>query len=297
MTISETRLPIPGAFVKSEILLDKVKGVKYMSGCLYDRSGAPILETFAVDRDSVVPLYYQIQRQLLGQIQSGELKGGDPLPSEQQIAIRSRVSRMTSRQALKSLCKLGVAYSLQGKGTFVSGIKLEKNFRQVRSFSEEMEALGYRPGSRVVAFELIPAHAEAARALGLKAGEGVFRLQRVRLADSAPMGLERAHLPKRLFPDLKNVFNGEGSLYETLWKRYGTRIAVADEDVEVGYARPEEARLLRVPSKSAVFVFTRTSYVQDGQAVEFVKSVYRVDRYKIVNRLTRLSSEAWGGRG
>ncbi len=255
------------------------------------------MDTFPVDRDSVVPLYYQIQRQLLDQIQSGGLKGGAPLPSEQQIAARFRVSRMTSRQALKSLCKLGVAYSLQGKGTFVSGIKLEKNFRQAQSFSEEMEALGYRPGSRVVAFERVPAHAEDARALGLKAGEEVFRLERIRLADSSPMGLERAHLPARLFPDLRDLFNGEGSLYETLRKQYGTRIAVADEVVEVGYARPQEARLLRVPSKSAVFVFTRTSYLQDGQAVEFVKSVYRVDRYKIVNRLTRLSPEAWGGRG
>ena len=238
-----------------------------------------------------MPLYYQIQRRLLGQIQSGELKGGDPLPSELQISAQFRVSRMTSRQALKSLCKLGVAYSLQGKGTFVSGIKLEKNFRQVQSFSEEMTTLGYRPGSTVVAFEVMPAAAEIARTLRLKPGEEVYRLERVRLADSAPMGLERAHLPKRLFPDLMEAFNGTGSLYETLSERYGTQIVVADEVVEVGFAGSPDARMLRIPAKSPVFVFTRTSYLPDGQVVEYVRSVYRVDRYKIVNRLTRLSPE------
>ncbi len=255
------------------------------------------MNSLVVDRESILPLYYQIQRQLLDQIQSGELKGGDPLPSEQQIAARFRVSRMTSRQALKSLCKLGVAYSERGKGTFVSGIKLEKNFRQVQSFSEEMAARGYRAGSTVIAFEVVPASAEAARTLQLEPGEEIFRLERIRLADSVPMGLERAHLPRRLFPDLMDAFDGKGSLYETLWARYGTRIAVADEVVEVGFAGPEEARMLRIPNKSPVFAFARTSYVQDGQGVEYVKSVYRVDRYKIVNRLTRFGPEFCGQRG
>jgi GntR family transcriptional regulator len=40
-----------------------------------------------------------------------------------------------------------------------------------------------------------------------------------------------------------------------------------------------------------VFLFTRVSYVQSGAPVEFVKSVYRADRYKIVNRLTRVNRE------
>src|SRR3989449_11466997 len=108
-----------------------------------------------LDRQSVVPLYYQIQQSLLGQIRSGELAVGAPMPSEQEIAARLGVSRMTARQAVKSLCHLGVAYSQRGKGTFVSGTKLEKNFRQVLSFSEEMEARGAQPRSRVLAFKRI----------------------------------------------------------------------------------------------------------------------------------------------
>src|SRR6266436_5551613 len=79
-----------------------------------------------LDRQSVVPLYYQIQQSLLGRIRSGELVVGAPMPSEQEIATRLGVSRMTARQALKSLCSLGVAYSQRGKGTFVSRFKLEK---------------------------------------------------------------------------------------------------------------------------------------------------------------------------
>src|SRR5437660_12564781 len=91
------------------------------------------------DRQSVVPRYYQIQQGLSEQIRSGELKPGALMPSEQEIAARLGVSRMTARQALKSLCSRGLAFSQRGRGTFVSRMKLEKNFRQLLSFSEEMK--------------------------------------------------------------------------------------------------------------------------------------------------------------
>lgn len=72
---------------------------------------------------------------------------------------------MTARQALKSLCDLGVTYSQRGKGTFVSEIKLEKSFRQVLSFSEEMRAT--RPLSRTLSFEVVDPTDDVASALRL----------------------------------------------------------------------------------------------------------------------------------
>lgn len=89
----------------------------------------------ALDRQSVVPLYYQIQQHLLAQVRSGALKPGQRVASEKELSERLNVSRMTARQALKSLCELGVVYSQRGKGTFVSAINREKDFRQVLSFT------------------------------------------------------------------------------------------------------------------------------------------------------------------
>lgn len=259
-----------------------------MTGCLY-RLGArrKLLTPSVIDRDSVIPLYYQIQRQLLAKISARELKAGDPLLSEQQLSAQFKVSRMTARQALKSLCHLGVAYSLQGKGTFVSGLRLDKNFRQVQSFTEEMAALGLRPSSKVLALEVNPVPRRVAEALRLSAGEKVVRLRRLRLANSSPMGIECSYLPHRVCPGLLETFDGRSSLYRALWERYGIRVHYADEVVEVGLADAEEAKLLRVRSGSPVFLFTRVSCVRDGPPVEYVKSTYRGDRYRIVSRLTR----------
>jgi GntR family transcriptional regulator len=240
-----------------------------------------------LDRHSAVPLYYQIQQGLLEHIRSGKLKPGKPIPSEEDLSRRLRVSRMTARQALKGLCHLGVAYSQRGKGTFVSGIKMEKNIRQVLSFSQEMVARGARPRSKVITFDLRTADAEVAEALRLKAKEEVFFLQRVRLDESVAMGVETAYLPHQLYPGLLEKFDPRTSLYQSLSRLYGIDIVIADEVVEAALADAEEARLIRIAKGSPVFLFTRTSYLESGQPVEYVKSIFRGDRYKLVNRLTR----------
>jgi GntR family transcriptional regulator len=245
----------------------------------------------SLDRSSVVPLYYQIQRHLLHQIRSGVFKAGEILPSELEIAEQLGVSRMTGRHALKSLRDLGVTYSVRGKGTFVSAINLEKDFRQVLSFTEEMQARGMRPKSKVLSFEVVPADHESVSALQLSPREPVVSLRRIRFANSLPVGIEWSRIPLSLCPGLLEGFDPSGSLYAVLEQQYGIRLAIAEEIIEAGLASAEEARLLKSVAKSPLFLFTRVSYVQSGAPVEFVKSVYRADRYKIVNRLARVNRE------
>lgn len=247
-----------------------------------------------LDRRSGIPLYHQIEQRLMEQIQSGELKPGKPLPSIQQIAALMGVSQMTVRQAVRKLSELGVIYSRQGKGTFISGIKLERDFRQVLSFTEETLARGAAPSSKVLLFRIQAPSAEAKEALSLNDDEKVFVLRRVRYGDSVPMAIESSSLPMRLCPDLMERFHPTGSLYKELAEQYGIQLMVTDEVVEVGKANAEDAHLLEIPAQSPVFLFTRLSYLENGTPAEHVKSVYRGDRYKVVNRLTRGSRELRG---
>jgi len=243
------------------------------------------LDLPVLDRRSVVPLYYQIQQHLLGRIRTGALKPGELLPSELEISGRLRISRMTARQALRSLCDLGVTYSRKGKGTFVSAIKLQKSSREVLSFSEEMQACGSHAHSKVLTFELATAGSEAAESLKIPTTEKVVSLRRVRIAGSSPVGLEWSRLPLRLCPDLLQKFDPGASLYQALAEQYSIHIVAADEVVEAGLANAEEAKLLRFAVGSPVFFFTRTAYTESGLPVEYVKSAYRGDRFKMVNKL------------
>ncbi|HTX76227.1 MAG TPA: GntR family transcriptional regulator [Terracidiphilus sp.] len=242
-------------------------------------------------RGSGLPLYQQIQQRLMDQVRSGAFKPNEPLPSIEKIAARMGVSQMTVRQAVKSLCDLGILYSRQGKGTFVSGMKLEKEFRQVLSFSEETRAHGATPHSRLISFNVQKPSQETREALGLKGNERVFRLRRVRYADSLPIGIECSCLAVHLCPNLMETFDPATSLYQELADHYGIQLMITDEVIEVGKANPEEARLLEIEPHSSVFLFTRISFRDDGVPVEHVKSTYRGDRYKIVNRLMRTRRE------
>ncbi|HXS77164.1 MAG TPA: GntR family transcriptional regulator [Terracidiphilus sp.] len=242
-----------------------------------------------LNRKSGIPLYHQIQQRLLDQIESGELKPGMPMPSIERIARRMGVSPMTVRQAVRALCELGVIYSRQGKGTFISGIKLERDFRQVLSFTEESVARGARPSSKVLSFEMQGPNPAVKAALRLGPRENVYCLRRVRYGDSVPMGIECSSLPVRLCPGLLETFNPASSLYAELAEQYGIQLMVTDEVIEVGKASAEEARLLEIAPKSPVFLFTRISYLENGVPAEYVNSIYPGSRYKVVNRLMRMN--------
>ena len=242
-------------------------------------------------RRNGIPLYHQIQQRLLEQIQSGAFKQNEPIPSIQKLANRMGVSQMTVRQAVKSLCELGVIYSRQGKGTFISRVKLERDFRQVLSFSEETRARGATPHSRLISFRIQVPNRETREALALGHKDKIFRLRRVRYADSLPMGIECSCLPVNLCPDLLETFDPETSLYQKLAEQYRIQLVETKEVVEVGKASDEDAKFMEIAPESPVFLFTRLSFIESGKPVEYVKSVYRGDRYKIVNRLVRNKRE------
>ena len=154
-----------------------------------------------LNRNSPVPFYSQIRQQLLEQIRSGRLLPGQPIPSEHEISARFGVSRMTARQAMKSLCDEGLAYSRPGLGTFVSGSKQAKTSADLLSFTQEIKAHGGQPGSQVLAFETVMAEGEVATALHLEAKAKVFRLKRVRISDSIPTASRRAFCRRRCVRD------------------------------------------------------------------------------------------------
>ena len=126
-----------------------------------------------------------------------------------------------------------------------------------------------------------------AAALAIEPGTLVFRLRRLRLANRQPMGIQTAFLPSHLVPGLADTTFGDASLYDVLQNRFGLQPASARETYCVRLMRRDEAELLRVPVRSPAMTAERITLLLDGQPFEFVQSVMRGDRYKIVVDLTR----------
>jgi GntR family transcriptional regulator len=227
----------------------------------------------------------QLQEILEGVI--ADLEPGALLPSERLLAERYGVARATVTQAIDDLVSRGLVYRVHGSGTFVA----EPKFRQpltLTSFTEDMRARGMNPGSVVRSQAVVPASEVVARHLALVPGTPVVHMERVRTADGEPMALERTHLPAQRLPGLEDADLTDASLYELMERKWGVRVAEADQWASVVRVTDEEAALLHVSAEQPALLFQRVTRDPAGTPVEYVRSLYRGDRYEVHTRLERL---------
>jgi GntR family transcriptional regulator len=239
-----------------------------------------------IDKNSPIPIYHQLEEYIKSQIESGELKPDEAIPSERVYADLFKISRMTIRQALTNLVNDGYLYRQKGKGTFVNQKKVENRLEGMTSFTEDMKERGLTPGSRLVSFEIIPASRKIADMLHLVEHTPVFEIKRVRLADDAPLALETTFLPANLVKGLtEEIINH--SLYEYIEEKLSLTIHEATQQIEATIAKEHELPLLEIDRGSPVLLIHRTSYLKDGTPFEYVKSAYRADRYKFIHTMQR----------
>lgn len=244
-----------------------------------------------LDKNSFIPLYYQIQSALMERIHSGQLSEGDLLASEEELARTYQVSRMTARQALHGLKSRGYAQSQKGRGTFVTRPKLEKNMLHLRGFTEDMKQRGMAPSSKLLEQAIVPATEELAETLRLEQGAPLLKLRRLRLADGTPMALEQSFLPLAFFPQLDKINFARQSLYYVLREQFGVHVAWADETIEALPATTEEAELLTIPRRASVLSISRVVITTEQRPIEIASSRYRGDRYRALIRVPTTAIE------
>ncbi len=244
-------------------------------------------ERMRVTREGPVPLHSQIRAGLLGKIEGGELRPGDRAPSERELSDSLGVSRMTARAALSGLVKDGYMYTVSGKGTFVANPTMVQDLVRLTSYTEDMQARGLEPGGRVVEFFIDDdADATVYKKLGLGRDEQIVRLTRLRTADEEPMCIETSYLPRSVTPWLLEQELNDTSLYEMLRTR-GINLRRAEEFLEATLVSDDAAHLLAVAPGSPALLIRRITYSDSGAPVEYVRSLYRGDRYVFHTGLSR----------
>lgn len=246
---------------------------------------------------AIGPTAEDVRRRLLDQISHGQLRPGQRLGAERELAQSLGVSRSTVRLALAALEDAGVVRRVPGRGggTFVRQQMVERDLSQVVGVPALLRAQGMTAGSRIVSTGLAAADEETASALELPAGAYVIDLVRIRLADGTPISLEHVRLPAEPFPDLLDQPLG-GSLYELLEERYGTVPGEALEHIEVVSAGEDEALILGVEPGAALLSITRTTKDAKEALFEYSHDLFRADRTMITVR-TPASSRSRSGTG
>ncbi|MEV0119677.1 GntR family transcriptional regulator [Streptomyces sp. NPDC050844] len=209
---------------------------------------------------------------------------GDAIPSERTLCADLGVSRPTLRAAVDDLVTSGLLVREHGRGMFVAPAKVTQ---ELISASRPLSA-PQAPGgwsSRVVEFRTVRAGARIGRKLHVSPAAEIVYVARLRLVDGEPIALEHLHIPAALTPGLTPE-QMESGFYAHLREVRHIRPAHAVQSIEPTVVTEAEARLLGVPELSPALLFDRITTDTEGRPVEYVRSLYRGDRYRVVSRLT-----------
>lgn len=231
-------------------------------------------------RSAKQPLYDQLVDILTEKIEN-ECSAGDMLPSERELSERYSLSRTTVRLALQELERLGLVVRQHGRGTFVSDRSVKTtDLMHSYSFTEQMREMGREPLTTILEFSEVEADKHLSEHMGVRLGEKLYKLKRLRAADGMPMMVERSYLPVRKFLALKRPLLMQTPLYEVIENVYHEKISVAEEEFFASIARPADAHLLDISEGSPVLDLVRTTYNVHNEIVEYTLSVARADQFK-----------------
>ncbi|QSI47792.1 GntR family transcriptional regulator [Thermobispora bispora] len=234
-----------------------------------------------LDRDGAEPLWMQLMRALRAQIESGELKPDQPLPSEAELSDMYSVSRTVVREALRELVQQRLIYKVKGRGAFVSPQKTELRFvGSVTGSAEDLRGSGRRVTTQTIRQELGEADDRESRLLQIPVGEPVVRLRRLRRVDGQPWLLVDTALPARLVPGLERASLENQSLYDVLRRRYGIEPAGADRWIEAVFPNREQAAMLEVSTSTPLLGIESVAWLRDSTRFEAYYALHRSDQIR-----------------
>ncbi|MGM0603603.1 MAG: GntR family transcriptional regulator [Bacillota bacterium] len=245
-----------------------------------------------LDRSSYIPLYIQVKEMIKDKIEAGNYSQGERVPSETELQNELSISRTTARNALKELVNEGILETHQGKGTFVCKEKLSHPLPNLTSFTEDIKNKGLKPGSEVIENKLLNPDEFVKEQLDLENTDKVYLLKRLRTIDGEAVGLHEAYINAQLLEELEaskftEIDFEKNSLYQIFENEYGIKIGEAEETIEASPADSNISNMLNIPESFPVLILNRQTYTEDGKPLEYVKIIYRADRYRYHVKLKR----------
>jgi len=231
-----------------------------------------------------IPLYLQLYYLLKQYITSGRWPEGCLVPTENKLMETHGVGRETVRRAVLKLVYEGYLYRQRGKGTFVCRKRPEDGLEQLVSFTAEMIARGYKPGTKVITYELRKAGPEIAGYLNCREGEEIVFFKRLRTANDILVAVEDSYLRKEAVHDLEpDKLNG--SFYNYLVYDKGVKPGRIMQEISSRLADEETARLLDISPGHPILQLSRLMFTADGDPFFWMTFRYRGDVYSIKTKL------------
>lgn len=234
---------------------------------------------------SRVPRYHQIAQSLRERIQEGRLAPGTRLDNQRRLAEEFGVTLMTLRQALEVLERDRLIARRHGLGTFVASPTVDYDILQLRTLAGDLSAQGEDVGTRFLGSRFSPADRRAAPELGVRPGERVFVLERLRLVGGHPMSFQASYLPAGIGEEVAKAELRVTPLRDVLSHKLGIEVLAARETVSAVSLPGRAARELGCRPGLPAFRSDRISTAAGGVPVVYDRVFIPGDRFRITRDL------------
>ncbi len=233
--------------------------------------------------EEALPKYLQIAYHIRDQILRGDLRPGDEVASERQLASDWNVSRPTAARSLEALRQQGLVEKRQGSGTYVRDQRVHRRARERYGRARQTGKI-YAPGEYAVITSagLLEAPEHVAAALGLGKDREAVHRRRVTNNESGPVEVSTSWFPPevgRRAPKLSDPDRiREGTLLY-IENMTGRRGSYGEDRVCARLATEEEAADLRIELPAAVMVVHHVVYDLQDRPLEFAEAIYPPGRW------------------
>lgn len=243
-----------------------------------------------IDRSSPVPVYHQIEQDLKRRIIRHEWGLNDRLPSENELCQYYQVSRLTLRQALKSLEQQNIIRRQRGSGTFIC----ENLSAYVTNLNYEMISRDRMtdPVNKITAEVLekrltSEAPLDVLHRLQLEVGASLVFIKRVYYRNTVPLAVGRSFVSAALVPGIEAAELINNSVAQTLEERFNLHPQRIDDYIEGFHSNQEDCALLRCASDTPLILVESTAYLANGTPLDTTQTVWVGDMARFHVQLVR----------
>jgi GntR family transcriptional regulator len=235
-----------------------------------------------------IPIYYNLQMELLKGIEGGKWSPGEAIPPERKIAEDFGVSLGTVNRALANLVTEGYLQRIRGKGTFVAGTTIPLESVRYTRLRKEFGNPDPRFKIKLLNLQTTAGFQPANRFLKIKITTKLWKLTRLFQNRKNPLIYYVSYLPQNLFPNLNQIaipILEKMTLYEAIEKKYGLPTIFNQELFSAVPADGEVANVLHVSEGVPVLRIEMLSFTYKEKAYEYRKSYCVTDELKMYREM------------
>jgi len=236
----------------------------------------------------LLPVYYQIEQTIKNWIINKDFNLGDKIPSENELAAKFGVNRLTVRQAISQLIREGFLTSKRGEGTFVTrDERLINSFNiEFTGFIDEIFYQVQRAKTKTVTAHRITAPKFARENLQLhKADEEIMQIKRTRFLGDHAFNLVINYLPLEIGLKVSEEELFRKPLFQIMEQDLGIQFTEAFQTIQASFADRDVAEKLGIPSGGPILFLERIMYAKRRKPVVLSQISYRGDLFKYIVRL------------